>query len=150
MKIGQLFYNITSKDLLYHKESVSITTLDSSTEKFSDNLRPNKEFLYHIIRIAIDGYLEFQLQFPDGVPHWSPHGITERLDWRSAGFPLGIKTSIFVQNPYYPSFNTYNPKGYTVTGDFYFWGWKYTIKDLKTIPATFFAVTDYGAGGGGG
>ena len=127
-----------------------MTTLASTTQKFDANLRPNKEFLYHIQRIAVDGYLEFQLQFPDGVPHWSPHGVTHRLDWKEAGYPLGIKTSIFIQNPYYPSFNVYNPKTYTVSADFWFWGWKYTVRALKVVPAKFFTVTDYGAGGGGG
>ncbi len=150
VQIGDVFYQITSIDILFFKKSVSLAALANTVQKFDDDLQPNREFLYHIERVAVNGYLEFQLQFPEGVPHWTPHGITQRLNYINAGYPQGVRTPIFIMNPYYPAYNVYNPKSYTVTCDFWFWGWKYTVKQLTSKPAVVTKVTDYARGGGSG
>jgi len=150
IQIGDMYFQITSKDLLIYKKEVTLATVTATTQKFDDDLQPNREFLYQILRVAVDGYLTFQLQFPEGVPHWSPHGITQRLDNILASYPAGIKAPMWIMNPYYPAFNVYNPKGYAVTGTFWFFGWKYTVKQLTERPAVVTTVTDYARGGGGG
>lgn len=57
---------------------------------------------------------------------------------------------MFIMNPYFPAYNVRNPKTYAVTGEFWFFGWKYTVKQLISAPAKFAKVTDYARGGGGG
>lgn len=150
IQIGEVYYQITSIDFLAYKKSVTLATVTATVQKFDDDLQPNREFLYHIDRVAVNGYLEFQLQFPEGVPHWSPHGITQRFDYQNAGYPQGLKAPMFVMNPYYPAYNVYNPKSYSVTADFWFWGRKYTVKQLTSKPAVITKVTDYARGGGAG
>lgn len=150
IQIGNAYYQITSKDPLIYKKAATLTTLADTIQKFEVDLVPNREFLYQIVRTAVDGYLQYQLQFPEGVPHWSPHGITLRLDYKNAGYPNGIKTPMWIMNPYYPAFNIYNPKTYTITADFWFFGWKYEIKQLKTKPAIIHEVTNYAQAGGRG
>lgn len=135
---------------MFFKKEATLTTLQDTIEKFDDDLVPNRDFLYHIVKVAVNGFLEFQLQYPEGTPHWSPHGATLRLNNMNAMYPNGIKASFFIQNPNYPVYNIYNPKAYTVTGEFWFWGWKYTIKQLTERPAVLTRVTDYQRGGGGG
>lgn len=66
INIGAIHYRVTSKDLLIYKKEVTLTALKTgSIEKFDADLKPNREYLYHIIRVAVNGYLEFQLQFPE-------------------------------------------------------------------------------------
>lgn len=150
IQIGEAYYRIESIDLLTYQHTSTVAAGGSTIEKFDDNLQPNREFIYHIERVAVDGYLQFQLQFPEGVPHWTPHGITQRLDYKNAGFPMGIYAPMFIMNPYYPAFNVYNPKSYSVTGIFWFFGWKYTVKQLTVRPAVITEVTNYAQGGGRG
>lgn len=97
--------------------------------------------------MGINGALEFQLQFPSGIPHWSVHGMAMRFNRFQAGYLSPVYAPFLILNPDYPSINYYNPEAASKAADIWFYGWRWKLKKLDYEPSVYTELTKYAGGG---
>jgi hypothetical protein len=117
-------YEITKAQRLIDKETITLTALQTAAvNDLKANLTPDNTQIYFLEDLDFVGPTRNTLQYPKGVPLFTPHGIYVPIEENQTPYTINV----FIKPATYPTLVSDNLVNATISQDIFFYGWIYWI-----------------------
>lgn len=130
--IDNLAYEVQAVERLFHLVVYTAANLPVGATDIAvnvNNLRPEKNELYNVDRVGIDGSGRVRVEYPAGANRNTPHQIALYLDQvlapKTGGFTAGSRVYFWCVPDRFPTLRVTNPMAVAIMTVVYFYGWKY-------------------------
>jgi hypothetical protein len=126
-------YQIDKAQRLFHEETISLTA--SQTDLLSDlkaNLTPDNNQIFFLEDLDWVGPTRHLIQYPKGVPLFTPHGIDEKIEENQTPYTINV----FIKPATYPTLQSDNLVAVPISQVVFFYGWIYWVQVVTADAVT--------------